>query len=66
MMYTCLFFVVFPTDLETVALEEKNKRDHYTQLVGACLVGHDISVLTSFCLYNYKKWMSNHIEILSG
>uniref|UniRef100_A0A3B5BP24 Uncharacterized protein n=1 Tax=Stegastes partitus TaxID=144197 RepID=A0A3B5BP24_9TELE len=25
-------------DLETGALEEKNKRDHYTQLVGACLV----------------------------
>uniref|UniRef100_A0A669CVE1 THO complex subunit 2 n=1 Tax=Oreochromis niloticus TaxID=8128 RepID=A0A669CVE1_ORENI len=25
-------------DLETSALEEKNKRDHYTQLVGACLV----------------------------
>uniref|UniRef100_A0A3Q1CI77 THO complex subunit 2 n=1 Tax=Amphiprion ocellaris TaxID=80972 RepID=A0A3Q1CI77_AMPOC len=24
-------------DLETGALEEKNKRDHYTQLVGACL-----------------------------
>ncbi|XP_037543995.1 THO complex subunit 2 isoform X2 [Nematolebias whitei] len=24
-------------DLETNALEEKNKRDHYTQLVGACL-----------------------------
>ncbi|XP_047462426.1 THO complex subunit 2 [Mugil cephalus] len=24
-------------DLETSALEEKNKRDHYTQLVGACL-----------------------------
>lgn len=28
----------FLTDLETGALEEKNKRDHYTQLVGACLV----------------------------
>lgn len=25
-------------DLETSALEEKNKRDHYAQLVGACLV----------------------------
>uniref|UniRef100_A0A8C6M6R7 THO complex subunit 2 n=1 Tax=Nothobranchius furzeri TaxID=105023 RepID=A0A8C6M6R7_NOTFU len=24
-------------DLETSSLEEKNKRDHYTQLVGACL-----------------------------
>uniref|UniRef100_A0A8D3DXW3 THO complex subunit 2 n=1 Tax=Scophthalmus maximus TaxID=52904 RepID=A0A8D3DXW3_SCOMX len=24
-------------DLETGAMEEKNKRDHYTQLVGACL-----------------------------
>uniref|UniRef100_A0A3Q0S8C6 THO complex 2 n=1 Tax=Amphilophus citrinellus TaxID=61819 RepID=A0A3Q0S8C6_AMPCI len=24
--------------LETSALEEKNKRDHYTQLVGACLI----------------------------
>uniref|UniRef100_A0A668AI57 THO complex subunit 2 n=1 Tax=Myripristis murdjan TaxID=586833 RepID=A0A668AI57_9TELE len=24
-------------DIETGALEEKNKRDHYTQLVGACL-----------------------------
>uniref|UniRef100_A0A3Q2NPH4 THO complex 2 n=1 Tax=Fundulus heteroclitus TaxID=8078 RepID=A0A3Q2NPH4_FUNHE len=24
-------------DLETGALEEKNKRDHYTHLVGACL-----------------------------
>uniref|UniRef100_A0A674MPM8 THO complex subunit 2 n=1 Tax=Takifugu rubripes TaxID=31033 RepID=A0A674MPM8_TAKRU len=25
-------------DIETSALEEKNRRDHYTQLVGACLV----------------------------
>uniref|UniRef100_A0A6Q2Z6K4 THO complex subunit 2 n=1 Tax=Esox lucius TaxID=8010 RepID=A0A6Q2Z6K4_ESOLU len=25
-------------DIETSSLEEKNKRDHYTQLVGACLV----------------------------
>ncbi|XP_049598530.1 THO complex subunit 2 isoform X1 [Syngnathus scovelli] len=25
-------------DLETVALEEKHKRDHYIQLVGACLI----------------------------
>lgn len=25
-------------DNETGALEEKNKRDNYTQLVGACLV----------------------------
>lgn len=32
--------MLFPADLETSALEEKNKRDHYTQLVGACLVGH--------------------------
>lgn len=31
--------MMFFTDLETGALEEKNKRDHYTQLVGACLVG---------------------------
>lgn len=30
--------MIFFTDLETGALEEKNKRDHYTQLVGACLV----------------------------
>jgi len=25
-------------DIETSALEEKHKREHYTQLVGACLV----------------------------
>lgn len=25
-------------DIKTSALEEKNRRDHYTQLVGACLV----------------------------
>lgn len=33
-----LIFKIFFTDIETGALEEKNKRDHYTQLVGACLV----------------------------
>uniref|UniRef100_A0A668AWI4 THO complex subunit 2 n=1 Tax=Myripristis murdjan TaxID=586833 RepID=A0A668AWI4_9TELE len=32
-----LIFKIFFTDIETGALEEKNKRDHYTQLVGACL-----------------------------
>ena len=36
-----IFYLLFLTDLETGALEEKNKRDHYTQLVGACLVGRD-------------------------
>lgn len=25
-------------DIETGSLEEKNKREHFTQLVGACLV----------------------------
>lgn len=33
-----LFLLLFLIDLETNVLEEKNKRDHYTQLVGACLV----------------------------
>lgn len=33
-----LFLIVWCTDLETGALEEKNKRDHYTALVGACMV----------------------------
>lgn len=33
------FEIIFLTDIETSALEEKHKRDHYTQLVGACLVG---------------------------
>lgn len=32
-----VFLPCFP-DIETGAMEEKNKRDHYTQLVGACLV----------------------------
>lgn len=33
-----IYLNVYLTDIETSALEEKNRRDHYTQLVGACLV----------------------------
>lgn len=32
------------TDLETGALEEKNRRDHYTQLVGSCLVRESFDI----------------------
>lgn len=35
---TDVCFYVHVPDIETSALEEKNRRDHYTQLVGACLV----------------------------
>lgn len=35
---TDVYFYVHVPDIETSALEEKNRRDHYTQLVGACLV----------------------------
>lgn len=38
------------TDLETSALEEKNKRDHYTQLVGACLVSITLSADRTNCM----------------
>lgn len=37
-LVNCFFGTLFDADIETSALEEKNRRDHYTQLVGACLV----------------------------
>lgn len=33
-----VYFHVRVPDIKTSALEEKNRREHYTQLVGACLV----------------------------
>lgn len=44
---------MFFTDLETGALEDKNKRDHYTQLVGACLV-RSIFLFLSFYIKSCK------------
>lgn len=44
-LYISQIKIAFPTpssfvDIETSCLEEKNKRDHFTQLVLACLVSY--------------------------
>lgn len=45
---------MFFTDLETGALEDKIKRDHYTQLVGACLVGSVLFFLYEIMYEGYQ------------
>lgn len=45
MQLDILPFLFLWTDLETGSLEEKNKRDHYTQLVGSCLVRQFVNVI---------------------
>lgn len=42
-------------DIETSCLEEKNKRDHFTQLVLACLVSYTWEVFWKKCMTEFDK-----------
>lgn len=47
------------TDNETSALEEKNKRDNYTQLVGACLVRKK----TAVCMF--VRTLAEDVDVIA-